>query len=124
MKIKVGDYGEYDMPNNFTFREMNFIKKITGLRAGELYPALNAGDSDVYVAFALTAMRRSHSDVTEDTIMEMEIDEITLITEPEDEKLAEEAKEDPPDEGGAGSLSVVPPPNSPSPTSGTQEATG
>lgn len=94
MKIKVADFGEFDMPDKFTFREMNFIKKMTGLRAGELYPALNAGDSDVFVAFALTAIRRAHSDLDEDQILDLEIGTIEMIVEDADREAVKAA--DPP----------------------------
>ena len=90
MKVVV-DGAEFPMPENFTFREMNFIKRMTGLRAGELYPALSEGDTDVIAAFAVTAMRREHPGLSEDAVLDLEIDQIELVED-------EESVAGPPDE--------------------------
>ena len=74
----VVDGEKYEMLDNFTYREMNRIKRLTGLRAGELFPALEAGDTDVAVAFAITAMDREGRLESEDEIMDLELDKITL----------------------------------------------
>ncbi len=74
----VVDGTKYEMPDNFTYREMNRIKRLTGLRAGELFPALEAGDTDVAVAFAITAMDREGRLESEDMILDLELDKITL----------------------------------------------
>jgi hypothetical protein len=84
-KLKI-DGREYAFPDNFTFREMNAIKRMTGLRAAELYPALAAGDTDVIVAFAFTAMRRANPAVSEDDLLDRNLDEIEVV---EDEPEAE-----------------------------------
>lgn len=109
MKIKVAHLGEFDMPDNFTFREMNFIKKMTGLRAGEVYPALEAGDSDVIAAFALTAVRRANHKMTEDDVMDLEISEIEIVVEAAD-KAEAAAAVDPPLGGHPSSSSNGKPP--------------
>ena len=87
----VVDGEKYEMPDNFTYREMNRIKRLTGLRAGELFPALEAGDTDVAVAFAITAMDREGRLESEDEIMDLELDKITL-------DFGEESNGGPPDE--------------------------
>ncbi len=87
----VVDGQKYEMPDNFTYREMNRIKRLTGLRAGELFPALEAGDTDVAVAFAITAMDREGRLESEDEIMDLELDKITL-------DFGEETNGGPPDE--------------------------
>ena len=68
----------YPLPDNFTFREMHVIKRMTGLRAGEIYPALMAGDTDVAAAFALTALRRQHPRASEDEILDLPLDEVVI----------------------------------------------
>lgn len=68
----------YDMPDNFTYREMHRIKRLTGLRAGELFPALEAGDTDVAMAFAITAADRVGKLQDEEQFMDLELDAIEL----------------------------------------------
>jgi hypothetical protein len=72
------DGTQYDMPDNFTYREMNRIKRISGLRAGELFPALQAGDTDVAMAFAITALARAGKLEDEEQLMDLELDKIKL----------------------------------------------
>jgi hypothetical protein len=72
------DGTKYDMPDNFTFREMNRIKRLTDLRAGELFPALDAGDTDVAMAFAITALARAGQLEDEEQLMDLDVGKITL----------------------------------------------
>ncbi len=76
-KISI-DGRSYEMPDNFTYREMNRIKRLTGLRAGELFPALEAGDTDVAMAFAITAADRAGQLVNEEQFFDLELDKIQL----------------------------------------------
>lgn len=43
----------------WTNRELNIIKRLSGVRAGELEEAMRAGDNDVIVAIAVIAIRQS-----------------------------------------------------------------
>lgn len=74
----VVDGTKYDMPDNFTYREMNRIKRLTGLRAGELFPALEAGDTDVAMAFAVIAADRAGLLEDEEQFMDLPLDAIEL----------------------------------------------
>lgn len=52
--------GEYELDLSFfTNRELHIIKKETGIRGGELYESFDAGDTDLLVALAMIAIRRS-----------------------------------------------------------------
>lgn len=52
--------GEYEVSwSDFTNRELHTIKQMSGVRAGELEEALEAGDSDLLLAVAVIAMQRS-----------------------------------------------------------------
>ena len=52
--------GEYELDTTyFTNRELHIIKKESGVRAGELGAALEAGDNDLIVALALIALQRN-----------------------------------------------------------------
>jgi hypothetical protein len=89
----------YELPDNFTYREMHRIKRLTGLRAGELFAALEAGDTDVAMAFAITAADRAGKLSDEDQFMDLEIDQIELdFTEEQNggppSKAAEDAAND------------------------------
>jgi hypothetical protein len=88
----VVDGVKYDMPDNFTYREMNRIKRLTGLRAGELFPALEAGDTDVALAFAITAADRAGLLENEEQFMDLELDKIELDFSDEEEKAGPPAE--------------------------------
>jgi hypothetical protein len=52
--------GEYPLDMSyFTNRELNLIKTVSGVRAGELSEAFEAGDNDLMVAIAAIAIWRS-----------------------------------------------------------------
>ena len=78
--------GEYELPDNFSFREMHVIKRITQLRAGEIYPAMAAGDTDVVAAFAIVAVTRAKPWVdAEKLVLDSEIDEVSIVLDPVEE---------------------------------------
>lgn len=52
--------GDYPIDiGTFTMRELQIIKRMSGVRAGELEEAFNAGDTDLILAIAVIAVRRS-----------------------------------------------------------------
>lgn len=51
--------GEYEFEGAFTNRELHIIKRISGVRAGELEEASTAMDSDLLVAIAVVLLRRA-----------------------------------------------------------------
>lgn len=66
----------YGVPESYTYREMGLIKRLSGLRSGEITDALRAGDTDLIVALAIIAMRREGSDVSEDEMLDMDVSAI------------------------------------------------
>lgn len=86
MKLKVAGFGEFDLPEKFSFREMNLIQEVTNLKAGEIYPALARGDTNVLLAFSLVAIKRSDKlpDMTVDQLLDLDIDEIEVVVEKSD----------------------------------------
>lgn len=65
--------GTYDFDSGyFTNREFHTIKRIAGVRAGELEDALAAADLDVMVAIAVIALQRHGKQVDEDVIWDAE----------------------------------------------------
>jgi hypothetical protein len=69
---------KYDMPDNFTYREMSRIKRLTGLRSSEIFPGIEAGDTDVAIAFAVTALARAGKLEDEEQIWDLEVSKIEL----------------------------------------------
>lgn len=67
----------YELPESFTFRENREMKRMTGLRMGEWWESLDAGDTDVIVAFATIAARRAGHDL-EETILDLPMSAITI----------------------------------------------
>lgn len=55
--------GDYPIDiRSFTMRELQIIKRMSGVRAGELAEAFEAGDTDVLLAIAVIAVRRNGKD--------------------------------------------------------------
>ena len=55
--LKIGEK-QYDITPPFTNRELHLIKQVSGVRSGELFDALESGDSDVLVALAHIGVKR------------------------------------------------------------------
>lgn len=79
----VVDGRSYDIPDSFTYREMSVIKKLSGIRAGEIAAALEAGDTDLIVAITVIAMRRAGNNVSDDFLFDLPADGIQIVGEPE-----------------------------------------
>lgn len=75
--------GEYEFDGNLKNRELHRIKKITGIRAGELVEALAAGDTDVLVALAVIVLERDGKSVDADDFWNAEVGSITYVGEEE-----------------------------------------
>lgn len=82
---------DYPVPDEFTYRELGIIKRIAGVRAGELMAALIAGDTDIVVALAIIVMRRAGKRVDEDALLDGELGSIELHSDDEGDE------NDPPD---------------------------
>lgn len=77
--------GEYPIDlSYFTSRELHAIKKLTGLRVGELDDAMAAGDSDVLVAFAVLALQRNDKRVDEDALWDAPAGSVTIVVGEDD----------------------------------------
>lgn len=71
--------GEYPIDfETLTMGELHTLKRVAGVRVGEIGDALAAGDSDVVVAFALIAMQRAGKEVDEQAIWKATIDSISV----------------------------------------------
>lgn len=52
-------FGDYKVEPPFTNRELHIIKQVAGVRAGQLFEALEVGDNDLIVALAHIGVRRT-----------------------------------------------------------------
>lgn len=91
--------GEYEVDvSYFTNRELHEIKRLTGVRAGELQDAFDAGDSDLIVAIAAIALKRAGKQVVDDLLWDAEAGSVMFV--------AGEDDAGPPDDEQPGSVSV------------------
>jgi hypothetical protein len=89
--------GEYPFDGTyFTNKELHTIKRMSGVRAGEIPAALEAGDNDLVVALTMIALERNGKVVHEDVLWNAKVGCIeAMLGEAEDE--ADDA--DPPTPG-------------------------
>lgn len=64
--------------DTFDGNEMHLIKKISGVRGGELKEAIEAGDYDLVIAFAVIALQRAGKKVSADQLRAAAIGTITF----------------------------------------------
>lgn len=76
--------GEYPFDGTFKNRELRTIKQISGLRAGELVEALNAGDTDFMVALAAVMLQRAGKNPDPEELWNAEAGAILYVGEAED----------------------------------------
>lgn len=109
-RIKVqgvaGFDGEYELDQAaFNMDDLSLIKRVAGVRAAELDEALNAGDHEVLIAFAMVALRQSghpHWAAFERAVGVVSIDPSPIILVQPDEKREEgDEGENPPTPPGA-----------------------
>jgi hypothetical protein len=90
VRILIDDV-EYPLPLDLTYREMNLMKRVSGLRAGELYEALDVSDPDAVIAFAAVAIRRANPEMSvkaiEDDLLDREFGKIILDFRVEGDEL-------------------------------------
>lgn len=85
--------GDHEMElESLTNRELHTLKKISGVRAGELDEAFEAGDNDVLVAFLVIVLeRKGHKPVNVDVIWDAPGGSIDFITDEEEKQQADDA---------------------------------
>jgi len=80
-----GDY-PLDFSAGLTNGELHKIKEFTGIRAGELTAAMEAGDSDLTVAFAWILLTRAGHRVPIDTLWDAPPNAFDVIGEDDPEE--------------------------------------
>ncbi len=69
---------KYAVPESFTYRELQTIKTVTGLRPAEFEDALNSGDPDIVIALAVICAARAGHNLTHDDLLDLEVGAITV----------------------------------------------
>lgn len=78
--------GEYPISvGDFTNRDFNDVKRIAKVRVNELKEAFEQGDMDLFVAFAVIALRHAGKSVMEDSLWDAPVGKITLVAGDEEE---------------------------------------
>jgi hypothetical protein len=89
--IKISDVhpaidGEYPIDlSGFTNRDFHDIKRIANVRSQELSEAFGKGDTDLFVAFAVIALRHAGKPAVDDALWDAEIGKITFVAGDEEE---------------------------------------
>ncbi len=88
-----GSY-DLDLDDVFTGNELHLIKKVAGVRVGEIGDAMNAGDYDLLVALTKIALDRNGRDVPVERLLDAKVGAIQFgeteaeaAVEAEDEQL-------------------------------------
>lgn len=79
---------KYPIPDGFTYRELNTIKTITGLRPADFEEALATGDPGIVISLAIICANRAGHKITEDDLLDLEVGSITVEGDDEDPTVA------------------------------------
>ena len=86
--------GTFDVPEEFTLREMKTIKNVSGLLPGQIEEALEQGDTGVVTALVVVAANRSGKKLTEEMVLDWTLSDIEFLGD-EDEEPKGKKKQDP-----------------------------
>lgn len=75
---------KYPIPDGFTYRELNTIKTITGLRPADFEEALSTGDPGIVISLAMICAARAGHALTEDDLLDLEVGAIMVEGDEED----------------------------------------
>lgn len=74
----------YPIPESFTYRELQTIKTVTGLRPGDFENALTSGDPDIVIALAVICSGRAGHKITPDMLLDLEVGAISVDDDEEE----------------------------------------
>lgn len=69
---------KYPLPDSWTYRELQTIKRISGLNPGRVLDALEEGDPDVVIALAVVTAQRAGHNITEHDLMDLDSDAVVF----------------------------------------------
>lgn len=76
--------GSFDIPEEFTLREMKVIKNISGLLPGQIEDALENGDTSVIAALVVVSANRSGKRLTEDMVLDWTLSDLEFVGDEEE----------------------------------------
>jgi|688.fasta_scaffold45502_3 hypothetical protein len=91
MQIKT-PVGEFPMPEELTFRELQEIKTFAGVMPAEIPDALEGGDPNVLVAFVMIAAKRCGKRIAEGTVLDWSMNSIEFVEDEADKPKARRKK--------------------------------
>ncbi len=95
MKIKC-PAGTFEVPEEFTLREMKTIKNVSGLLPGQIEEALEQGDTGIVTALVVVAANRSGKKLTEEMVLDWTLSDLEFLPdEDEEDKPAKKKKAEP-----------------------------
>lgn len=94
MKIKC-PAGTFEVPEEFTLREMKTIKNVSGLLPGQIEEALDQGDTGIVTALVVVAANRSGKKLTEDMVLDWTLSDLEFLPDEEEEAPAKKKKAEP-----------------------------
>ena len=84
MRIKC-PAGTFEVPEEFTLREMKTIKNVSGLLPGQIEEALDQGDTGIVTALVVVAANRSGKKLTEDMVLDWTLSDLEFLPDEDDE---------------------------------------
>lgn len=90
MKIK-SPAGTFEVPEEFTLREMRTIKEVSGLLPGQIEAALDQGDTGIIIALVVVAAHRSGKVVSEEQILDWKLSDLEFLPADDEELDGDEA---------------------------------
>ena len=94
MKIKC-PAGTFEVPEEFTLREMKTIKNVSGLLPGQIEDALDQGDTGIVTALVVVAANRGGKKLSEDMVLDWTLSDIEFL--PDEEEASKKGKKADPD---------------------------
>jgi hypothetical protein len=94
MKIKC-PAGTFEVPEEFTLREMKTIKNVSGLLPGQIEEALEQGDTGVVTALVVVAAHRSGKRLTEEMVLDWTLSDIEFLPDEKEAKPSRKKKAEP-----------------------------
>jgi hypothetical protein len=94
MKIKC-PAGTFEVPEEFTLREMKTIKNVSGLLPGQIEEALDQGDTGIVTALVVVAANRSGKKLTEDMVLDWTLSDLEFLPDEDEDKPAKKKKAEP-----------------------------
>lgn len=86
--------GDYPIDlGGFSNRDFHDVKRIAGVRSQEMTEAFTKGDTDMFVAFAVIALRNAGKHISEDVLWDAPVASLVLVVGDEEE---DEVKDLPP----------------------------